>query len=149
MNHLAYSNTYIKHLIITIKDYFYQKAVISFFLPIFGFLFNVDNTKLMIALLLLVVMDFITGVISAYKNKEVITSQKCFHTPLKIFIYGILVSGGHLVEIATGITFLSIDELIISYLALTEFISLLENADKMGYQTPKTLLNKLRDIKKK
>lgn len=99
------------------------------------------------ALIALIIMDFITAIIACYKTGEQIKSAKVFRTALKLGIYGILVSAGHLTEKTIGVDMIplnAIDETMLAFLGLTELISIMENSGRMGFQMPSLLLNKLK-----
>ena len=88
----------------------------------------------------------ITGVMASVKTGHDIKSKKFLNTAVKLFIYLLLISTGHLTESAIGLE-IKADEVITSVIALTEIISILENASRMGYAIPKKLLNQLKDFK--
>lgn len=75
-----------------------------------------------------------------------ITSSKVFRTSIKIVLYFMMVSAGHLTEMIVGLDF-KIDEILLMFLSVTEFISIIENIGKMGFSVPQNLLNKLKDFK--
>lgn len=118
----------------------------SFFIGAFAYLFGLENQSMVSAVLVLVVFDFITAIISKYRIGEVIESRKALKSATKTVIYGIFLSSAHL----TG-TVLPAGELLdgiaASFLAITEFISIIENIGKMGYVMPKKLLNRLYELR--
>ena len=112
------------------------------------YLFGVENHASLVMLLVLITFDMITAIMSEWKQGHAIESRKALKTATKTFVYGLFASGGHLTEqIVPGATF--IDNAVISFLALTELISIMENIGKMGYAIPKKLLNKLEDLREK
>lgn len=132
----------IKGLIVGASEYFSLKIVPSFVLPGFGFFFGFGSEKIMLALTCLIIMDFVTGILSAKKIGEPIQSRNAVKSAYKLAVYGLLVSAGHLTEvIVPGTTY--IEEAVMTFLALTELISLIENVGKMGYAVPQKLLNQL------
>lgn len=125
-----------------LTNLFAEKFFPAIIIPTFGVLFGLDNPLILRALLILVVFDFITGIASAYIAGESIRSKVAVRSALKLAVYGLLVSAGHLTEQVTPIaTF--IEESVTTFLALTELISIIENAGKMGFAVPKKLLNQL------
>jgi phage-related holin len=131
-----------KGVFIGIADLFSMKIVPTILVPIYGVLFGFDTAKILQALLILVVMDFITGIVSAHAAGEVIKSRSAVRSAFKIAVYGLLVSAGHLTEqITPASTY--IEEAVTTFLALTELISIIENVGKMGFAIPKKLLNQL------
>lgn len=115
-----------------------------------AFLFGLDHTTAMLSLIALMVFDLITGTIAAtFPGQEGISSRRAAKTPLKFGVYLLLVSAAHLAD-ASVYTGIFLQETMIAFLALTELISILENAGKMGIAVPKQLtekLTKLRDSK--
>jgi len=110
--------------------------------------FDVNHLTALWALFFLILADSATGMVAAWKTKAEIKSAKVFRTALKISIYFILISSGHLAELA-GLSALPLDETLIMVLATTELISVLENSAMMGYIIPKKLLNKLKEFRDK
>lgn len=131
-----------------LADFFTVKLVPSVILPVFGVLFGFQSVQILQALLILVVFDFMTGIISAYLLGEEIKSKSAVRSAFKLAIYGLLVSAGHLAEQVTpGATF--IEEAVTTFLALTELISIMENIGKMGFSVPQKLLNQLIHLRDK
>ncbi len=132
----------IRGLIVGVGEYFSIKFVPSLVIPGFGFLFGVGSEKIMLALLVLVMMDFITGIASAKRAGVPIESRRAVKSAYKVAIYGLLVSAGHLTEGIVPLT-TYIEEAVTTFLALTELISIIENAGRMGFAIPAKLLNQL------
>lgn len=129
-----------------IGELFFIKLLPSYFIPAYITLFGLESEKIIQALLILVIIDFITGVSSAYTTGEHIKSRTAVRSAFKIAVYGLLVSAGHLTEQITPFsTFL--EEAVTTFLALTELISIIENIGKMGFAIPKKLLNQLHKIR--
>lgn len=121
--------------------------VVAIFL-IGDFLIGAENFTTMGMLLVLIIFDFITALMAKYKIGEIIESRKALKTVTKIFIYAMFVSGTVLTEkIIPGNTFLH--HATISFLAITELISIIENIGHIGYAVPKKLLNKLEELQKR
>ena len=106
------------------------------------FFFNHLEVPALISLFFLILFDFLSAILASYKIGEEIQSIKIFRTALKIIIYYGMISAAHLTEVA-GLWFIPIESTIIAFLAVTEMISILENVSKLGYVTPKRILNKL------
>lgn len=123
--------------------FFTTKFLLAILFGVYEFLFGIQDYKAMIALLVLVVIDFSTGITSTRYTGEPITSRRTFKTAVKTGVYCVLITSAHLTEaIVPGVTF--IDEAMISFLALTELVSIMENIGKMGYSVPQRLLNTLK-----
>lgn len=132
----------IKGIASGIAEYFCMKLYPSVLLPGFGFLFGFGSEKIMLALFCLIAMDFVTGIVSAKKSGMPIESRRAVKSAYKVAIYGLLVSAGHLTEGVVPFT-AYIEEAVTTFLALTELISIVENAGKMGFAVPQRLLNQL------
>jgi len=134
--------TNIKFAWFGIFDYFNTKIITSLLSPLGVFLFGVDHVVIMKALVAVVIIDFITGLMSA----KTITSKEAVRSAYKLAMYGLLVAAGHLTEvIVPGTTYL--EEIVTSFLAVTELISILENIGKMGYAIPNKLLKRLQEFR--
>lgn len=127
-----------------IIKYPFLKIIGGGFLSILSFLFNGLLREAMIALFVLMMFDFVTGIMAVRRSPtEKIESRKLWVTAGKMAVYFLLISSGNLAEHGTHAVFPYIDETIISFLAVTELLSILENAGRMGYAVPKKLIEKL------
>lgn len=110
-----------------------------------GFMFG-DLNGMFYALLVLCILDYITGVMVAIKEHNLSSRTGYIGIMRKIGIF-IMVSVGHLVDnhiIKGGNVFMSACTL---YYAANEGISICENAEKLGLPLPKKLLRILRQVK--
>lgn len=122
------------------------KTPLSVILGGLAYLLGGQNLNAGIAIVVLISIDMITAMMAEYKNGSPIESRKALKSATKLVVYGLFLSAIHLTEIIVpGTTFL--DEAALSFLALTEAISVMENVGKMGYSVPLKLLNKLQDLK--
>lgn len=137
---------YIGSLFAATCENFWTKCVASFFFSYYVFFFDIHLIEAAKALLVLIMVDFLTAMFAAKKSGEEIKSSRVFRTPIKILIYFMLVSVTHLMETVTPILSI-LDETMMTFLALTELISIIENTGRMGYAVPQKLLNKLRDMR--
>lgn len=112
-----------------------------------AYFFDSAQVAGLIALFLLIVFDFITAIANAYHKKIEIESRKIVTTAIKMAIYFGLVGSSHITEHAVPIMEGFLDETVLSFLALTELISILENCGKLGFAIPKKLLNKLEELR--
>lgn len=136
-------------------DYFFEmfRSIISHVnIKIFGsiifivlsFLFDAALKDAMIAIFILCLFDFVTAVEAVRRTpNEKILSSGVWKTAAKLGIYFLLISAGHISETATSNVIPILDETIIGFLAVTELLSILENASKMGYAVPRKLIEKL------
>jgi len=124
------------------------KIISSAFIAIYSFMFDPLMTSLYIAIAVLICFDFITAVLATFYTKDKITSAKASRTLVKLVVYGIMVSASVLVDrfiITQGQLFA---DLTMGFIAVTEFISILENISKAGYAIPKGVLTKLKGLKR-
>jgi len=112
------------------------------------FSFGDISPALLSALFMLILFDFITGIWSAHVLGENVESSKVFRTAWKFVLYFLVVSAGYFAELVIGVD-LFISKTIMIFLALTELISILENAVKGGYPMPTILYNKLKELVQK
>jgi len=87
----------------------------------------------MIAVSVLIAIDFVFGIISAWKTKEAITSKKMSRTAIKLFVYQFLLISAHLCEqyLLNWIPFVQIT---LGFFALVEFLSIGESFSKITGQ---------------
>jgi phage-related holin len=142
------SGYYLVALLRKILSYPIEKTLISIILSVFALLFDETTYQLLLGLLFLIIFDFFTGITAAKISGEIIASAKVFRSALKIVVYFILISAANLAgESVIVIDF--IDDITLGFLAATEFISIMENAGRMGFCVPKKLLNTLKDYTSK
>lgn len=115
---------------------------------LYSFAFGNQEKVVLLAVAVLVIFDFITGIAAAKMTGERIESAKVFRSAFKFIIYFMLISAAHLFEVAVPLIGSSATNIIIAFLALTEIISIMENVGKMGYEVPMKWLNSLQDLKK-
>lgn len=146
----SYWNSF-KSIFLSIFNFIQIKLIGAVFIPVYAFLFNIDLTKMMLALFCLITFDLITGIFASWKAGEAIESRKVIKSAFKLAIYGILVSSMHLTDIAIRLTdfAFNLEMGMIGFLAATEGISIIENAGKAGYAVPKKILNTLETITEK
>lgn len=107
------------------------------------------HKELLIVVGLLIFVDFFTGIVKAYKNKEIVSSKKMSNTIAKIIFYNLAILTGSLIQqnIMPVVPFVS---LISSSIALIEFTSITENITTiLGYNIFKTVLDFIKREKAK
>lgn len=105
--------------------------------------------KLIMALLILMILDYITGIIKGIYNRE-LSSEIGFKGLLKKVLILIVVAVAVIIEQHMGIP--AVREIVIMFFAVNEGISILENASLMGLPLPpklKETLLQLRDKEEK
>jgi len=116
-------------------------AIVLFLSFLFGDLYN----QAILAVLMLLLFDTILGVHSAWIEGSAITSRKFSRVVWKGFVYMISISAAFFLD--QTLPFVIAQTTMIAFVATTEFISILENMGRLGYATPKKLLNQLKDFK--
>jgi len=134
--------------------YIFKKLVFDFWFKLtggglfmlFAFFFNSLYKEALLALLVLIIGDFIFGVVASHKVGQEIKSAKILRTAIKIVVYFALISFAFQTE-KSFLSFLPIDETVIAFLSLTELISIMENMANMGYVVPTKLLRRLKEYR--
>lgn len=114
----------------------YITVVLSYFL-------GLDNP--MLILLILAVVDYITGVISAFVNKKV-DSHTGYKGIAKKVVMFLLVGVANIIGKEFGV---DLRIVVISFYIANEAISITENSAKLGLPIPKKLLDVLEQLKGK
>ena len=108
------------------------------------FIFGAPDIWLM-TLLTFIVIDYISGVIGAYINRE-LNSRVGFIGILKKTMYFFVVAVAHCVDVATGAGGV-LQGIAVGVLISNEGISILENCAKCGIPIPDRLIRALEQIK--
>lgn len=93
------------------------------------------SAKIIMFLIIMTVLDWITGIIKAKKNGEKITSKKSLNTGYKGLMYTSLILASFLVSLIFP-DYIKIHEWMIIYLFLIEFHSVIENVTEAGIKLP-------------
>lgn len=122
------------------------KGTIAAACSVFGFVFG-DMDGLMIALIVLIVLDYISGVIAAAAEKKLSSAAGAKGIAKKVFMLLIvaaaniadigIIGDGHVLKSVTA-----------AFYAANECISIIENAGRLGVPVPKKLLDVLEQLKK-
>lgn len=137
---------YIKTLIgTTVTDHLTLKTVGSVIFTVGSFLFAGLSTNALIGLIILIVIDYITGILVAKKNGVLISSKQSLRTPVKVLVYYTMIACGHIVEFGVPAQIQFVDDTILTFLLITEFLSILKHFGNLGYKTPSKLINNLRE----
>ena len=123
------------------------KSIIAAVCAMFGFVFG-DLNGLMIALVALIILDYISGVIAAVVEKKLSSEVGAKGIAKKIFML-LIVAVANIVDInviGEGHVLKSVT--VVFYIA-NECISLIENAGRLGVPVPKKLLDVLEQLKNK
>jgi toxin secretion/phage lysis holin len=109
------------------------------------FLFGDLHTQAITAVLMLVLLDTVFGVVSAYQNGIQITSRRFSRIVQKSIVYLLAISAGYFTDVTIG--WHLVQSTMIAFIGVTECISILEKMGQLGYATPQRLLNQLQEFK--
>ncbi|MCM1577497.1 MAG: phage holin family protein [Ruminococcus sp.] len=124
-----------------------MKNIMAAVCALCGFLFG-DRDGLMIALIVLIVMDYISGVLAAAVEKRLSSEAGAKGIAKKIFML-LIVAVANIVDInVIGDGHILKSVTVMFYIA-NECISLIENAGRLGVPVPKKLLDVLEQLKEK
>lgn len=102
--------------------------------------------KIVIALLIFMILDYVTGILKAIYNKQ-LSSEIGFKGIVKKVLILIIVGVAVILENNLGVP--AIREIVIMFFAINEAISLLENASQMGLPLPDKLTSVLLQLRDK
>lgn len=105
------------------------------------FLFGEVYTQAIVAVGMLVLIDTVLGVAATYFEGKPITSRRFGRILVKGTVYFSAISAAYFADLTIPFDFIQASML--GFVGITEFISILENVGRLGYQTPKKLLNQL------
>lgn len=97
-------------------------------------------------LLIIIILDYITGVLSAIYNKK-LNSRIGLKGIIKKFCYLIIVALSVIIDNITGQSGI-IRSLVIYFLVANDGLSIIENVGKMGVKLPKKLIESLEQLRK-
>jgi toxin secretion/phage lysis holin len=127
-------------------DHLILKTILAYLGIATGFLFGVEFYNYIWVIVVLVVLDSFTGVWGAKISGEVISSKRFILSVPKLLRYLIFIVAGHLLQSVIPFE-MYIENVVVIFLATTEFISIAENLGKAGMPVPKKLLNKIEELR--
>lgn len=137
---------YIKTLLVTIfTEHITIKTLVSVVFAIGTFLFAGLSTKALIALLVLIIIDYIVAIWHAKQNNELISAKLSLKTPIKMLVYYTMIASGHMVEYGLPEPMQYLDDTMLTFLLVTELLSILKHFGDLGYKTPSKLINNLKE----
>lgn len=102
------------------------------------------NHQMVTAVYVAVMLDTVTGVLKAYKNRN-ISSSGFFRFALKLLVYLILLLTGATLDKVSPLTgFVSGLSTVAIYLVITESFSTMENVASLGFEVPLKLIKLLK-----
>lgn len=129
-----------KEILSKLLQYPYIKVVVAQLFLLLAWTFN-GEYQILGAVYTLILIDTVTGVIIASKNKEV-SSRGFFRSPTKCLVYFTMLMVSRLVDKSLPLKVAS--PIMDAFLVTTEAVSILENLSKLGYPVPTFLVNKLK-----
>lgn len=146
MDHLITVTYQVKEVFAAMVTHFSLKLGLSAAATFIAFFVGRENFDNLLFLYILVAIDLITGMIAAFQTGEEIQSRRALKTATKAIVYLLFFSAAYMTErIVPYSSFIPIG--ILSFLAITELISVTENMAKMGYAVPRRLLNQMKDLR--
>ncbi len=139
--------TYFKYALIKLADKAVLKIMYSSIFAIFANIFAGLNHEGVTICYMLMIGDFITGIVASHKEGHRIRSSKLIRTVEKMALYGILIITGYFVDKVVGMSLGQPATII--FVAVTEATSIMENIARAGLPVPRKLLTKFIDIKNK
>lgn len=98
-------------------------AVISIFAPI---------EAVLLTAFVMVIVDFITGIMAANHRKEPVTSSGFRRSVTKIFVYEIALMAAFLVQHYMSGDYVPVEKIVASFIGLTELTSIVENLNEIS-----------------
>lgn len=144
---LTYSDQFslsnLSQIIHKILEDSWLKALAAFAATGFHWIFD-SREEALVTVTVLIFLDTFTGALKALKAGK-LSSSGFFRFSLKCVVYFILMATAALVDKVMPVPFASI--IMVTFLAATEAISIMENLGSMGYAVPTSLVQKLRSIR--
>lgn len=134
--------TYLLHLFDILGNHLAVKLLVATSLGLFTFLFGTLHTEAIVAVAMLMIFDFFTGLVASWQEGKPITSRAAMRSVLKSTVYLVAISAAFFTDKTVPIAF--IETTVVGFVGVTEFISIMENTARMGFATPQRLLNQLR-----
>lgn len=133
---------YTQETCVALATGFFAKCLGAVGILLLQFSFGTIGFKIITAVILLIIIDTITGLVGAYKSKEEITSKRFFDIVIKLVFFPMIIGAASIAQTAIGTEILALPQLVAGFLAVHEFLSVIENFGKIGYIIPQKILNK-------
>lgn len=138
---------YFGYLFDKVTSFFGLKLFCGFVWGALVYLFGTGQSEAILALFVLVIVDTVFAILAAKKTGEQITSAKFLRSPVKMTVYFALIACTHVSEYALPGIIGILDETMVASLVITELLSILEKAGKMGFVVSQKLLNQLENLR--
>lgn len=119
------------------------KGICAFLFAVVAYFFDPLQRAALLALFILIIVDFFFGFAAAKKTGKEITSSRFARTPIKMVVYFSLVACSRISEYALPSFLAVLDETLVAFLVATELLSILEKSGHLGFAVPQKLLNQL------
>lgn len=126
-----------------LSDYPAFKVGMSVGLGAASFLFGGVYVDAMVAVSMLMLFDTITGMWASRMEGLAWTSPRFAKKIRQMILYSISISAAHFLDQTVPGEWMQFSA--IGFVAANEFISILENIGRMGFKTPKSILNSLKE----
>jgi len=133
---------YIAAFLITLKEFYPIKIIGSFIITLSLILFCSNNYILYEGLFILIIVDLFAGLIKIIRNEEKFKLKIFKNTLNKILLYSLLLIATNQVQKISEIM-MWIDSFTLTFLAITELLSILNNLSKSGILIPEWIKIKL------
>lgn len=119
------------------------KSAVVFLLTFLAFMLGDLYNAEIIGVAMLMVIDFITGLIASKYEGSPIKSRAMSRSVVKALVYYLAIAAGKFLDQSIPGEFVQYST--IGFVAATEFISIMENIGRMGFTTPNKLLNRIKE----
>lgn len=121
---------------------FFAKCAGALGILLLQFSFGSIGFQIVVAVIMLIIIDTLTGLIGSYKQGKEITSKRFFDSVIKLLLFPMIIASASITQTAIGTAILALPQLVAGYLAMHEFLSIIENFGRIGYKIPQKVLNK-------
>lgn len=133
---------YITTFLIALKEFYPIKLIGSLLIALSFILFSSNNYFLYEGLFILIMVDLFAGLIKVIRNEEKFRIKIFNNTLNKILLYSLLLIATNQVQKMSEVM-VWIDSFTLSFLAITELLSILDNLSKSGILIPNWIRGKL------
>jgi toxin secretion/phage lysis holin len=145
MNFFSAIATSCKEVVTPIVENFWLKSIFASAGFAAGILFGVDFFRFVVIVVALVVIDGAMGIWNAYHRSE-LSPRDLIRTVPKLIRYLVfIVAGNFLAQVVPFQT--GIENVIIVFVSVTEFLSIARNLNKLGMPLPQKLVNTLSELR--
>jgi toxin secretion/phage lysis holin len=142
--------THLSAIFVGLGEHFTLKTIGTGLLSILSFLVSPDQQIILLGVVVLTIVDFVTGILAAKKEGKTIESRIMVKSAVKLFVYTMMVITTHLIDVAFGLitTAVSLEKATLLFLTATEGFSIFENVTSSGIRVPNAVVAKINNIAK-